>query len=189
LTRSAILSPAFSPWQRLYTFGDDQSFLTMTGMNRHAFMMLEQALFVNSNANTTDRIGGRPPSLDNHGQLGLFLFYLGSKMGVKHLCMIFGITPSSCSRFINKMLKLTAKRLKKNIHAEVRFPSEEKMDHYAALLTAREPLAQDVIGFMDGLSLHSECNPEEVIQNAFYNAFFYLLVSSSYCTNSRSNDV
>jgi hypothetical protein len=39
------------------------------------------------------------------GYLGLVLFYMGSTMTNKHLCLIFGTTPSVCSRAINWMLK------------------------------------------------------------------------------------
>ena len=36
------------------------------------------------------------------------------------------------------------------------------------MVQAREPSVDDVIGFMDGVSLSSECTDERVEQNAFY---------------------
>jgi hypothetical protein len=44
---------------------------------------------------------GRPRLLGPEGYLGLLLFYLGSTMNYKHLCLVFGITPPVCSRGIN----------------------------------------------------------------------------------------
>ena len=37
LTRSALLQPSLSPWNRLYMFGNESSFLEMTGFTRFAF--------------------------------------------------------------------------------------------------------------------------------------------------------
>jgi hypothetical protein len=44
LTRSAILQPRLAPWERLLNFGDDGSFLTMTGFSRASFVLLENIL-------------------------------------------------------------------------------------------------------------------------------------------------
>ena len=62
--------------------------------------------------------------------------------------MIFGITPSTCSEVIDKMLHLVVRKLKR-----------------------REPKVDDVIGFMNGLSLVSECTSEVFEQNAMYNGY------------------
>ena len=39
------------------------------------------------------------------------------------------------------------------------------------MIQQREPLAHDVIGFMDGLSLHAECSPDTFEQNTMYNGY------------------
>ena len=70
-------------------------------------------------------------------------------MNYKHLFMIFGITPSVCSRAINQMLKKTVRALRAHPIARVEFPTPEKMREYAAMVEAREPLVNDIIGFMD----------------------------------------
>lgn len=45
------------------------------------------------------------------------------------------------------------------------------MQELAAFVCSREPIATDVIGFMDGLSLHSECSSNTVEQNAMYSGY------------------
>ena len=45
LHRSAIVQPLQSPWMKLYTSGDDSSFLHMTGLNRQAFTELLEYIF------------------------------------------------------------------------------------------------------------------------------------------------
>jgi hypothetical protein len=130
LHRCALLSPHESPWAKLFRFGDASSFLTMTGMTRHAFQLLHDVLFLGQQPQETRR----PQLIDKPAQLGLFLFFIGSTMGYKHLCMIFGCTPTVCSRVIISMLKLAVKKLKRHPLARVKFPNEEKMAEYAQLI-------------------------------------------------------
>jgi hypothetical protein len=102
----AILLPERSPWKRLYKNTNPESFLHMTGLTRGSFASL-----VNYFIDFEDIVyrcscrHGRPLSLSPDGHLGLLLFYLGSKMQYRHLCLIFGITPSVCSRAIYMMLR------------------------------------------------------------------------------------
>ena len=117
LHRCALLSHHESPWIKLYRHGDASSFLNMTGLTRHAFSLLHDVLFVGQQPQRRGR--GRPQLMESTAQLGLFLFYVGSTMGMKHLCMIFGITPSTCSEIINKMLPLVVCKLKRHPMAAV----------------------------------------------------------------------
>jgi hypothetical protein len=167
LHRCSLLSHNESPWIKLYRHGDASSFLNMTGFTRHAFSLLHDVLFVGQQPQRM----GRPRLMESTAQLGLFLFYLGSTMGMKHLCMIFGITPSTCSEVIDKMLHLVVRKLKRHPMAAVKFPDAEKMEYFARLINQREPEVDDVIGFMDGLSLVSECTSEVFEQNAMYNGY------------------
>jgi hypothetical protein len=109
--------------------------------------------------------------MESTAHLRLFLFYLGSTMGMKHLCMIFGITPSTCSEVINKMLPLVVRKLKRHPMAAVKFPDAAKMEYFARLIHQCALEVDDVIGFMDGLSLVSECTSEVFEQNAMYNGY------------------
>lgn len=168
LTRSAVLQPSMSPWQHLYTNGDDSSFLEMTGFNKISFMCLETCIFEEV---PVQRSAGRPRSLDNSGYLGLFLFYVGSQMKTKHLCLIFGIIPSTANSIIVWMLKVVCKKLKNNEYAKVSFPDPEKMAEFASIIQLREPLVDNVIGFVDGLSLPVQCSDNECLQNAAYNGY------------------
>jgi hypothetical protein len=114
---------------------------------------------------------GRPELLDPIAQLGLYLFFIGSTMGIKHLCLIFGVTPMRCSVVINKMMQLVVKKLKSHPLAKVKFPDKEKMARFAWTIQERVPEVDDVIGFMDGLALTSECTSEVIEQNAMYNGY------------------
>ena len=135
LRRCALLHPNQSPWQRLYYHGDSSSFLLMTGLTRAAFHELYLTLFVDNNQQPILR-RGRPELLDCAAQLGLYLFFIGSTMGIKHLCLIFGVVPSCCSDVINKMLWLVVKKLRNHPLAKVRFPNAEKVASFALLIQA-----------------------------------------------------
>jgi hypothetical protein len=104
LHRLAILEPQRSPWKKLYKNRDSKSFLHMTGLTHHAFGLLLDYLFDLEEITSCYRCR-QPCSLDLDGYFELLLFYLGSKMQYRHLCLIFGITPSVCSHVINMMLK------------------------------------------------------------------------------------
>jgi hypothetical protein len=86
----------------------------------------------------------------------------------KHLCLIFGTTPSVCSRAINWMLKKIVWPLRDHPFARVKFHDREKMREYAAMVQLREPVLDDIIGFMDGVSFPAECTDDCIIQNAMY---------------------
>ena len=166
LLRPAIVDPSASAWRKLYEKADSASFLHMTGLTREAFRALLEYVF--DLEEFTRRRRGRPRSIGPDGYLGLLLFYLGSTMNYKHLCLIFGLTPSVCGRAINFMLRRTVRLLKGNPFAKVKFPSDAKMREFADMVQAREPLVDDIIGFMDGVSMPTQCTSERVEQNAFY---------------------
>ena len=167
LHRSAILQPQRSPWRKLFESGDESSFLHMTGLTRRAFVSLLGYLF-DLEKIARHRKRGRPRSLSPDGYLGLLLFYLGSKMNYSHICLIFGITPSVCSRAINMMLKRTVQLLRDHPLAKVEFPGEAKMRDFASMVQRREPMVDDIIGFMDGVSFPVQCTDERLAQNAMY---------------------
>jgi hypothetical protein len=78
-------------------------------------------------------------------------------MQYKHLCLIFGLTPTVCGKAINWMLRRSFRLLADYPFAKVQFPDDVKMREFANMVKAREPLAEDVIGFMDGVSFQTEC--------------------------------
>jgi len=56
-------------------------------------------------------------------QLVLNLFFvLGTTMGIKHFFLIFGITPTVCSRVVNQMLTLVVQKLNRHHQLERSLP-------------------------------------------------------------------
>jgi hypothetical protein len=166
LLRKAIVCPSKSPWRRLYDHADKASFLHVNGLNPRAFVMLMDHVF------DLEALAccccGHPCLLGPEGYLGLLLFYLGSTMNYKHLCLISGITPLVCSRGINWMLKKIMHTLTDHPFAHVKFPDGDKMREYTAMVEVREPIVNDIIGFMDGVLFSTECTDERVDKNLMY---------------------
>ncbi len=61
--------------------------------------------------------------------------------------------------------------MKRHPFVQVQFPDEEKMARFARQINQREPAVNDVIGFMDGVALQSECTSEQIEQNAMYSGY------------------
>ncbi len=150
LLRQSVVEANEAPWQRLFLHSNRSSFLHMTGLTRKAFRSLLDYLF-DLDFTAHHRRRRRPLSLPPDGYLGLLLFYLGSGMNYKHLCMLFGITPSVCSRIINKMLSKVVRKLRNHLFAQIMFPDKHKMREYADMAQLQEPKVNNIIGFMDGV--------------------------------------
>ncbi len=135
-------------------------FLHVTGLNRRAFWLLLEHVF--DLEEFIRRRCKRRHLLGPDGYLGLLLCYLGSTMNTKHLCLIFGITPSICRRTINWMLRKIVRSLRNHPFAGVKFLDGDKMREYAAMVQTREPLVDDIIGFMDGVSFPAECTDDRI---------------------------
>jgi hypothetical protein len=135
----------------------------MTGLTRECFYLLLADLFdLEVIARLCGRWSGRPQSLGPEGYLGLLLFYFGSTMSYKHLCLIFGIMPLVCSHVICDMLRLVICRLSNHPIAQVGFPDPQKMQQFAEMVQLWAPIMSDVIGFMDGVFIPSECTDKRV---------------------------
>lgn len=170
LTRSALQHPHLAPWQQIVNFADESSFLDLTGFSRAAFKDLFTVCFPPEELAVK---AGRPSSLDNQGKLGLYLFYLGSRMSVKHLCLIFGVVPSVACKYINEMIKLVPSRLSSNARAAILYPDEDQKQQWAAMVQAREPRVANVIGFIDGVALAVQCAETVEDQTLAYNGYHH----------------
>ena len=92
-------------------------------------------------------------------------------MKTKHLCLLFGVVPTTANIVIRYMMTLLCKKLKNNASATVSFPDADKMAEFAAMVNVREPTVDNVICFVDGLSLAVQCSDNEFLQNAAYNGY------------------
>jgi len=170
LLRKALVHPKLSPWRRLLSSGDEKSFLDLTGFDFVTFRELVHIIATNDEIARRRRVG-RPKLLNVEDELGIFLFYLNSTMRSKHLAVIFGVLPGNITETVKRLMKRTVKALRNYAEAKVSFPTVEIMRIYADMIQDREPTVDDVIGFLDGVSIPIQCSdyPEE--QAMFYNGY------------------
>jgi hypothetical protein len=86
----------------------------------------------------------------------------------KHLCLIFGITPSVCSWVILLMLKKVVRLLRDYLFAWVKFPNEAKMRKFADMMQLQEPAVSDIIGSLDCVLCPVKCTDKRIERNAFH---------------------
>jgi hypothetical protein len=167
LTAEAYLKPPSTSWRYLFLNACDRSFLHVTGMSREAFMMLYTRLFVGRVENR--RTGaGRKPRIWEVDKLGMLLMFLGSKMSMKFLPLIFGCSERYCSSIIGQLLERVVRVLSVDDLSCLRFPPQETLQHLAALVENREPGVRDVIGFIDGVLVPVQSTSETLEQSAYY---------------------
>jgi hypothetical protein len=94
----------------------------------------------------------------------MLFFFIGSTMQIKYNCLLFGCTPSECSSALHHLLNIIPWKLRHHAFSKVVFPDEEKMAEYVTMVQLREPVAHDVIGFVDGVAVLSECSSETTEQ-------------------------
>jgi hypothetical protein len=156
------MSPDKAPWAFLLKNADDGSFLDLTGFSREAFKRLVRLLELPEERQARlncVRPCGRPCLLDFPAKVGVLLFYLNSKMAAKNMAFIFGVLPQTINSTVNLMLARCVDRLKKCPEARVRLPDAVRMAEYAEMVHRRENLVDDVIGFLDGVSLLTRATP------------------------------
>lgn len=171
LGRSGLLWPQQAPWVKLYRHGDDGSFLNLTGFSKSAFVILNKIVFPENDNGIMKR--GRRSLLKPCDRLGLYLMYVNSRMEMKNLCLIFGVTPSTCSSTIDAMRERVVYYLKRHPLARVKFPKQAEMRILADRVQLREPTVDNVIGFVDGVSLSCQCSEAAEKQAEAYNGYHH----------------
>jgi hypothetical protein len=63
------------------------------------------------------------------------------------------------------MLRRTVGLLWGHPMAWVQFPDEAKMMEFATMIQQREPMVDNIMGFMDGVSFPVQCTDERIICN------------------------
>lgn len=171
LNRSAIIPHRYSAWTFLYKRGDDPSFTAVTGLNRASFEELHRLLFPDEEIYPT--APGRKRILDSRARVGLYLLYIGSRMKINELCLIFGITPTTASDSLTEMINLVVDRLFKEPRSRICFPNEDQMQEFARMVNVREPKVDNIIGFIDGVSIAIQCSSDEDEQRSNFNGYYH----------------
>ncbi|KAI0276460.1 hypothetical protein BC826DRAFT_976777, partial [Russula brevipes] len=114
----------------------------------------------------------RRRSLDVNGALGLVLHYLNSTVVELSLQEVFGLIPSTVSRYITFSLKILLNILRRIPDSRIQWPrNQQQFQNYTNLITARHPRLHEAFATIDGLNLMVETANDMDVENATYNGW------------------
>ena len=183
---ASVLAPrGQTDWDRIDRKGDDRAFVCILQLDRSAFDRLHAAFApiyssMDKHGKFIPRNKRRPKSrqLNSRAALAAVLMWLTSCVGDKHLCIIFGVLASTMSSWRSIALHCLDKALDAFPEAQVVWPDEQEMERLSRFTSAREPLLSGIFGFVDGLNLQVQTNPDPDIQNSQWNHWCGQKVSS-----------
>ncbi|ETP23156.1 hypothetical protein F441_03681 [Phytophthora nicotianae CJ01A1] len=183
LTAACLGVPHLSAWSLLYKYGTDENLLNVTTLTRSAFNELLARFAGFYHIHRPRRDGGRPPKLTEHHQvLGLLLHYYEGSMGVKTICEIFAVPPTTLQRTLMKAEHALEAALRGFYPARISWPSLGHQRRMAAWVHAREPLLDNIFGFVDGKNYRVMQPSRADIQNAYYNGWLHaVFVTGTIC--------
>ena len=184
LTRSDLNpSPRIgTPWQYMLARGNDRAFITTMGIDVTTFeYLLNQGFAETWNTTPIPRndisLTALPRtdrrSLDAAGALGLTLHYLASTMRELSLQQIFGLIPSTVTRYLSFSLRILLEVLRETPAARIEWPRGETFNQFTHHITERHDQLLGAFGFIDGLKLPVEESADQDIENAMYNGWLH----------------
>ena len=87
------------------------------------------------------------------------------------LQLLFGMTYSSLSKYLQFARRIIIKLLKNDPLAKISLPDDNKLQEYREIISHRHPAQQDFWGTMDGLKVRIEQAPDGVVQGRLYNGW------------------
>jgi hypothetical protein len=103
--------------------------------------------------------------------LGLVLAWSRTRGSMMVLQLIFGLTMTPVSKYLQFARRILVKVLKSSSLAKITLPSHDKMEEYRSAIAERHPVLNNVWSTMDGIKVRIEQAPDEVVQSRFYNGW------------------
>ena len=114
---------------------------------------------------------GRPRLMHPADCLGLVLAWSRTRGSLMVLQLIFGLTMTPVSKYLQFVRRILVKILKANELAKICLPTHEKLEEYRGMIQARHPVLHNVWGTMDGLKVLIEDAGDFITQSRFYNGW------------------
>jgi hypothetical protein len=157
IRRESLIHPRSgnTSWLTILHNGNDQSFISTTGLDRDSFrQLLQDFIFPFENQSVYGNDALPHPShlsrrlISPEDALGMCLLYLSSTMKYSDLGIFFGVTESSISKYLNASLQILNQILP-GFHD---LPDEE-FNIYAEAIRTKHKRLKRCVGFIDGLRL------------------------------------
>ncbi|CAB9508436.1 unknown protein [Seminavis robusta] len=186
LPRPALLFPADSPWQRLYSSGNNQALITTTGFDHRAFHELlkyfepwfnSHSPWTGSQDGTTCRRlkrrgrAGRRRIIDAPKCLGLVLTWYRFRGGEYILQGWFGFTGTHANVWLRFGRRGLLCVLGNQPFCKVQIPEDAKIQQLSNAIEAKHPLLKNVFCVADGLKLTFQQCEDLDEQSMYYNGW------------------
>jgi len=180
LTKKDLVSPKESGWRHLFSCGSDDAFQEFLGCPRNIFCTMAKQFADFYTYGKRRRDGamrwGRKSLLSVEDALGLVLMALRSPCRRKMLSVVFGATPTVISMTVKHALDALDRMLMQTADAKIKWPNVETMKEYAQMIALKQPILQNVFGFVDGLNLPirqpGDCDEQETYYNSWLQGCF-----------------
>ena len=183
IPRVSLQNPCDSSWRTLLLSRNDQSLITLTGLDFETFEWLAERFgllfdthspFVDPNGNIAPLRNvpfGRPRKITAKDCLGLSLAWTRTRGSNMVLQIIFGMTGTSVSMYLRFGRRILIKALRKEPDCAIRVPDATRIQLFQECIKERHPALQDVWCTMDGLKLYLQPSSDCNTQNNFYNGW------------------
>ena len=140
IPRCSLLPINRSAWRCLYTSGNEQSMLTLTGFSFESFHFLCSLFaplydaytpFVDKDGFICQKVSltrGRPRMMNPGDCLGLVLAWTRTRGSMMVLQLIFGLTMSPVAKYLRFARRILVKALKATPLAQICLPTQEKLE-------------------------------------------------------------
>jgi DDE superfamily endonuclease len=183
IPRSALQDPANSAWRVLFTSGNNQALITLTGLNFETFgWLLERFEPIYESHSPFISHTGRIVPIQNPGRgrkrlmaaedcLGLVLAWTRTRGTNMVLQLIFGMTGTPVSMYLRFARRVLIRVLVQEPDSAIRIPDNDTIVKYQEAVKERHPALQNVWCTMDGLKILLQQSGDTTIQNNYYNGW------------------
>ena len=181
IPRVSLQNPKQSAWRMLIGSQNNQSLITLTGLDLSTFSWLEKKFspVFNSYSPMVSPDGSivpltnkcRPRLIDGLDCLGLILAWTRTKGSTMTLQILFGMTATCVSVYLRFGRRILIEVLKVEKEAAICLPNRQQIQQYKAAINERHPNLKDVWCTMDGLKLRLQQAPNLKIQGMYYNGW------------------
>ena len=179
IPRVALVEPGKSAWRRILVSGNDQSLITITGLDFSVFGELMERFEPMYSQYSVAPVDGKYVKVkDKSGRrrlmkgedcLGLVLVWTRTRGSLTLLQVVFGMSRTGIENYLR--FGILIKLLSRDVNSKIGVPSRSRIEVYKEVIKQRHPALEDVGLSMDGLRLASEAPGSFVVQNNYYNGW------------------
>jgi DDE superfamily endonuclease len=182
IRRGALLHPAQSAFEVLFTSGQEDALVTLLGFDHASFALIHTPFRILFDDYSPYCNKGRTIRRHNKNKgirrlissrqcLALVLAWTRTRGSLAVLQLIFGLTAGHLSLWMRFGRRLLLRVLREDRNGAVVMPDVDEIDRFMNAINVKYPALHNCWGAMDGLKLRVERSGDYRIQNMFFNGW------------------